>query len=246
MTPTEMDVMPLDESSHVEDEKAVTSPVQTDDQAIESTADFQNKDIQPKENDEDRNWSAVHTRLRDQQREIRELKSHQELAKKKSSSDEESMEFEEDDLVSFKQLRPYMKKYAEETVASHLQQKEFETRREKVQERLPDYDQVMTKDNIRQFEEKHPEISNMLMQQIQNPRPNEDPYLLAYTLLKKETVQPVQQKNNLQTQKMQQNLDKPVSGNALGRSQGIAHAQAFAQASKEDLLREMDEARAQR
>jgi hypothetical protein len=195
----------------------------------------------PKEDDpQERNWREARQALKELKRQNEYLKQKiEETQRHQLTKQQQEDLLAEDDFVQAKHLN---KRLAE--LERKLQQKEQETVVDRLKIRCPDFEDVVTEENINYLKQNDPELA-MSLQALQH-----DPFaqgMAAYKILKKTDY--YQNKAIMQEKaKTQENAKKPVSVNAVRKQQGaLAEANKFANGLtpdlKKSLWQEMQESR---
>jgi len=201
---------------------------------------FSEKESFATENSKEDNWRTVNSVMLEQSKMIkaqneRIAQMEKEQVKTRPLPAEE-VELAEDDLVSSKQVKSLVKKETEKVTHDLLEKKEMSGREANARGKFADYDEVVNYENVQRFAQKQPEIAKNLSKMLDHPHPEYDPYLLAYWSIKNFNAGGKEKKKSPEEQKLHRNLERPTRG------EGISQAKSFANASKEDLLKEMEEA----
>lgn len=196
---------------------AVESEIQHDDvsSAQENSAS--------KRNDAEYNWAEMRRQMREKDLQIQELReqfSH--LAQRPPTKEEqdELATLAEDDILTVKQARKLAEKMAQKVASDVLRQRDASTAEERAQLKYPDFNEVVSKENIEYLKETKPRLAKSLASMT-------DPYeqaLAAYELLK-EMGKP--KTPSLEKRKAEANSQKPVSVNAITNASPIGKASMF-------------------
>ena len=158
-------------------------------------------------------------------------------SKRQSPVEEEEIEIGEEDLVEGKHL-----KKMEAKLAKMIQQKEMEQIPERLRNKFSDFDQVVTKENLKKLEETEPELFNTI-------RSGNDLFskgVAAYKTLNSLGLSREKEDYMKNKQHVQSNHKKPVSAQAVKGQGAIHEANIFANGLtpelKKQLQREMVEA----
>ncbi len=201
----------------------------------ESQEQIQAPKVEEKENSKEINFAKLRKKMDELERQNNELK----LAfSQKTAPPPELDELDslgEDDIITLKQAKKLANKMAKETVTKTLEEREKALLPERTRQQFADYDQVMSIDNVKKFEQEEPGLAAACMS-----APN--PWEATYKMLKKFVLPTTEKKADKMEDRMKDNLSKPVSSNSIGRQGPLANANLWAEASKEELNREMMEA----
>ena len=205
---------------------------------------------QPQETQEQINHRALRELKEKAERErdeaLRQLESHKTPQQQAPQEQVNEYNIAPDDLVEGKHLSAVDKKIKqlEQQVQAYQQQNTTQTVETKLKAQFPDFDQVVSKENIEILSTAYPELANAI-------GASTDLYSKAssaYTLIKKFGIHK-DQANTANIDRVKQNLAKPVPTASLGTQTGespLTKANAFADGLtpelKKQLLREMLEA----
>lgn len=176
-----------------------------------------------KRKDEEKNWQEVRRKMREQQELIEQSQRKiAELTASKSPPEEENWGINDEDLAEGKHIKELKKEL--KTLRRELQSKEMETVQERVNLRFPDYNSVVTQENIDILREKKPYLAKALSR-------FDNQYELAveaYDLIKTYVVGQ-EPSMSLEAKKAQENSMKPRSVQAVSKTSSLAEANQFAE-----------------
>jgi len=188
------------------------------------------------ENSQEKNWREIRAALKELKRE-NQLLREQALSPKKETAPVE----DEDDDEPYVTPKRLNKKLQE--LERQLKQKDAEGVEDRLRAKFPDYDEVLTVENVEYMQQHDPE----LVLSIQ--RMSDDPYkqaLAAYKLLKK-TDYHMNKGTMQEKQKAEDNSKRPVSVQAVRKQGALAEANRFSNGLtselKKALYREMQDCR---
>lgn len=187
---------------------------------------------QEKENSKEYNFSRLRKKNEELERQIYELRDSFERKNAPVPEPDELDSLGEDDIVTMKQARRLAERQAEAIIEKKLKEKETAALPDKTRTQFNDYDQVMTLENVKKFEQEEPGLAAACAK-----APN--PWEATYKMLKKFVLPQSEVKSNKLEEKMKDNMSKPVSSNALGRNSPLNNANVWAEASKDELYKEM-------
>jgi inosine/xanthosine triphosphate pyrophosphatase family protein len=185
-----------------------------------------------------KNFRELRRILKEQQSRIRELE-HVALQREQEpvKAHEEDERINPDDYPTWAQVQKAIEKKAEQKARQLLEEQEIATAEDKVRAKHRDYDDVVTEESVRQLVDDDPILADTL-------RNSPNPYLAAYRLIKKSSFyqQKVALKESPNAKKIQENVKKPISSNAIQNERPLAAAHSFASLNSSDreaLWREM-------
>ncbi|MFP3859232.1 MAG: hypothetical protein ACLFUW_00270 [Bacteroidales bacterium] len=179
---------------------------------------------QRKRNDAEYNWAEMRRQMREKDQQIEELRAQfSSIAERQPSKKEEDelANLAEDDILTVAQAKKLAQKLARNVATEVLQERDNSTVDERVQLKFPDFNEVVTKDNIDLLKQTEPELAQTLADVA-------DPYkkaVAAYKLLKKVSVKT--DGPSLEKQRAEDNSKKPVSVNAVTKQSAIGNAHLF-------------------
>lgn len=211
-----------DENTSVEEE--VTQPTES-----ETTQDVQKEEVQEapqsQRSDEEHNWKEA--------RRMRELLIRRNLeleeqvktfTSQKSSQNDDLNKLAEDDIITVGQAKRLQQQEARRIAEEVIRQREAETMEERLQFKFPDFNDVVTKENIEILQQNEPELAMSLQGLAHNPYAQAT---AAYKLLKKHGLGVSREvaKNKI---KATENSKKPVSVQSVTKqSSAIGDVHSF-------------------
>lgn len=179
------------------------------------------------ESDQDRNWRAMREQMDELKRYSQRLESEVYSLKtpQQAQQQEEEISAAEDDLSTVGLTKKLAQKEAKSIVKEILTKKEAEFAEQFARLKFPDYDAVVSQENLQRLAQTAPELAKMLMS---NPDP-----VGAYKLLK--NFGP----NAEEARKVQENQAKPRSVQSVGQTSALSQAHAFANGLTPDLKKQL-------
>jgi len=206
--------MNAEETESVEAEASQAAAPATEAETQDSPIDAAQ---QRKRNDLEYNWAEARKGLAQRDKEIQELRAQlQSLAK----PDEPSIS--DDDLLTAKDGRKVFRKEAAEIVQEALKQYEVSTLEERMLQKFPDFNDVVSPENIRFLKETEPELAMSLANLANDPKAQST---AAYKLLKKLGIGANQ--SSPEKDKALKNAQKPLSVNAVTKQSALGNAHLF-------------------
>jgi hypothetical protein len=176
-----------------------------------------------KRNDEEKNWEEVRRKMREQQQLIEESqKKIQELTAPKSPKEEENWGIDDDDLAEGKHIKELKKEL--KALQKDLKSREVEAVQERVQTKFPDYESVVSQENIETLKKIKPGLAKALSR-------FDNPYELAveaYDLIKTYVVKEPSGPS-LEAKKVEENSSKPRSAQAISKTSALADVNQFSE-----------------
>jgi hypothetical protein len=187
--------------------------------------DVQQQEVQqapsPVMTDEERNWREVRRIMQEQDEQIRQLRADRERPKVQEEDD--LAKLADDDIVTAKQARSLATKMAREVADQAIREREASTVDERLKNRFPDYENVVTQDNIDLLKQQDPELAMSLYALAQNPY---EQAVAAYKMLKRTGIGDMA-KIQPQKAKALENSRKPVSVQSVTKSSAIGEVHKF-------------------
>ena len=171
--------------------------------------------------DEERNWREVRRIMQEQDEQIRQLKADRE--KSQPQEEDDLAKLADDDIVTAKQAKSLAQKMARQAAEEAIREREASTVDERLKNRFPDYDNVVTQDNIDLLKQQDPELAMSLYALAQNPY---EQAVAAYKMLKRTGIGDMA-KNQPQKAKALENSRKPVSVQSVTKSSAIGEVHKF-------------------
>jgi len=188
--------------------------------------------------DQEYNWaearrrnSELERRLEQQEAELRRLQSHN----APKEPEDELATLADDDIITVKQHKQMAAKIAKQVAEDVYRQKEALTIDDRLKSKFPDFDDVVTKDNIELLQQQEPELAQSLFALAH------DPYAqaaAAYKMLKKTGIGDMA-KQQPQKAKALENSKKPVSVQSVTKSSAIGEVHKFENGLTPELRKEL-------
>lgn len=179
----------------------------------------------PKDDAQARNWAEMRATLKEQQREIKELRAQRERVEQPKQAEPDiyaELGISKDDLSTGEHLG---KLYRElKSLKKELQTKEAATSDERLRMKYPDFDQVLSEENVQYLLKNEPTL-------VESVKSNPDPYKqaeAAYRLAKRFCPEPGENeeaKENMK--KIAENQAKPMSSSAVKKSSALDQAHQY-------------------
>ena len=180
----------------------------------------------PSIGDQEYNWREARRQIEElrrksdeQERYIASMQNQQD----DSSEDDDLAKLADDDIVTAKQARQLAANMARQVAEDAIRQREASTADDRLRAKFPDYDSVVTRDNIDLLKQQDPELASSLYAL------SSDPYtqaVAAYKMLKRTGIGDMA-RNQPQKARAIENSKKPVSVQSVTRSSAIGNAKAF-------------------
>lgn len=216
-----------------EENASVESPAEEAQQEVAHPAETENvqksqEETQEKKARDDQayNWAEARRKMQELERQNRELSDRVGRIKDPEAPKEEEPSLAEDDLPTYGHVKKFHSKREKELEKRIEQRVEQKVRAElastTLKLRYPDYDAIVTNENIELLKQQKPELALSLAH-------NPDPYAQAvavYDALKMMGIGVVQ-KSSADKEKALKNAQKPLSVNAVAKSSAIGQAHMF-------------------
>jgi hypothetical protein len=196
-----------------------------------------------KRNEAEHNWAEANRLIKEQKRELRELKDQLQAPKVAPPEEDELSKLAHDDILTVAQAKKLVLREAEKIAENAIRKREAATVDERLATKFTDFSEVVSKENIELLKTQEPELALGLW------RLQDDPYaqgIAAYKLMKKLGISKGEE-DVAEKKKAVENSKKPVSVNAVTKSSAIGNAHLFENGLtpelKAALRKEMDEAR---
>ena len=196
----------------------------------EQTQDVPQQEVQVPQaqvmTDQDRNWRDARRKMQELERRTEE---QDELIRKLQTQhapaqDEDDLaKLADDDIVTAKQAKSLAQKMAREVADQAIREREASTADERLRMKFPDYEDVVTQDNIDLLKQQDPELAMSLYALAQNPY---EQAVAAYKMLKRTGIGDMA-KNQPQKAKALENSRKPVSVQSVTKSSAIGDVHKF-------------------
>lgn len=224
--------MTEEENMGVEEEQLHGQPQdQTEDVSQDDVSTEAEQAEQRKRNDAEYNWAEMRRQRERDREELEALKAElNQLKPKEKPKEEDDFGISDDDLLEGRHLKDLKREIR--ALKAELQQKEASTMEERIQMKFPDYNDVVSKDNIEYLKKTEPELAQSISSM-------QDPYkqaVAAYKLLK--TIN-AGKEPTIEQKKAIQNSQKPVSANAVTKNSAIGNAHLFENGLSKDLKKQL-------
>jgi hypothetical protein len=197
---------------------------------------------QSRRTDAEYNWAEMRRRTEQLERRTREQEELIEKMRTPQVQEEDFSNLDDDDLLTVKQHKALSRKIATQVAADLLKQREASSSEERVRQKYPDFDEVVTDSAIELLEKNDPELT------LSMRRLSDDPYaqsVAVYKLLKKMDYAP-RKVNTIEKKKALENSQKPLSINSASKQSAIGNINNFengiTQGEKDRLWEEMKRA----
>lgn len=195
----------------------------------EQQQDVRQEEVQatqsPVMTDQDKNWREARRKMQELERRtaeqdelIRRLQTQQAPAQ-----EDDLAKLADDDIVTARQAKSLAQKMAREVADQAIREREAATIDERLRMKFPDYEDVVTQDNIDLLKQQDPELAMSLYALAQNPY---EQAVAAYKMLKKTGLGDMA-KTQPQKAKALENSKKPVSVQSVTKSSAIGEVHKF-------------------
>jgi hypothetical protein len=186
-------------------------------------------------------------RLQEQERLNRELVGALQGLKPPPPKEEELPQLSPDDIPEWSVVQKHLEKVAksvdqvaEKKIKEYIEKKEKEELPQRAKQRFSDYSEVVSEENVKFLEQNNPELAAAITKA-------DDPWSATYSAIKNSWFYNQKKSGNTnkaseEIEKIEENANKPMSSNAIGKSSALGNAHAFAKKSKEQLHKEMMQA----
>jgi hypothetical protein len=172
-----------------------------------------------KRNDLEYNWAEARKGLAARDKEILELKNQMQSLMQPKTADPQ---LSDDDLLTAKDGRKVFRQEAADIVKEAIKQYEASTLEERLVQKYPDFNEVVSPENIKTLKETEPELAMSIAYLQDDPKAQS---IAAYKLLKKLGIGAHQ--SSPEKEKALKNAQKPLSVNAVTRQSAIGNAHLF-------------------
>lgn len=170
----------------------------------------------------EKNWRETRQALREQQTLIKELKSQIEMRKESPEQEDPLASLSHDDVLTRAQAERLAEIKARQIVEETMKKQHNDTAEERIRLRYPDFDDVLTDQNIEYLRKTKPSL-------VRSVLTNSDAYSqaeAAYELAKAFCPQNDEARENMK--KIEENKQKPISSNAVKKtSSALDNAHAY-------------------
>jgi len=227
--------MSEEEAKSVNNQEAAVPEAESERQEPNQAPNETTETSQERENSKEFNFARLRKKNEELERQIYELRENLTRKVEPTPEPDEIDTLGDDDILTKKQAAKLAEKRAQELINKTLAEREKASLPDKTRTQFQDYDQVMTIDNVKKFEQEEPGLAAACA-----GAPN--PWEATYKMLKKFVLTPEEVKSTKLEEKMKDNLSKPQSSNSVARQGPLANANMWAEASKEQLYKEMIDA----
>ena len=189
-----------------------------------------NETKEPDVGSKEYNWRRMeekYTKEKEQfQKKIWELEQEKErIAAKKKEEENKGPDLEKDDLITYGQVDELVEKRAEEK-ARKIFQDEFQKAErakqpEMVKQKYPDFEKIVTEENIEKLKKEDPELERLILL-------SKNPYERVYKEIKRSEFYKSTQVTKESKEKIEHNSKKPVSSNSFGKQRPLSYANDYA------------------
>ena len=193
---------------------------------------------EPLISDQEHNWREARRKMQDLERRAEQQDELiQRLQNQQSQPVEEDdlAKLADDDIVTAKQARRLAENMARQVADEAIREREASTADERLKNRFPDYDDVVTRDNIETLKSQDPELAMSLYALAHDPYAQA---VAAYKLLKKQGIGDMA-KTQPQKAKALENSRKPVSVQSVTKSSAIGEVHKFENGLTPELRKEL-------
>ncbi len=194
-------------------EDGTAQAVQSDENHDESQKE--EKDAQDqKRKDSDHNFAEMRRKMQQLERENREIKDYVNSIPKPQQAQSATPSEDDQDLVTRADLK--------KIVHGALRQKEVETLEERMQSKYPDFNAVVSPENIELLKQQEPGLARAL------DKLSDDPYTQAVEVYKAiNRIRPKPVQDSIEKKKAQENAKKPLSVQSVSKNSAIGNVHAF-------------------
>lgn len=189
----------------------------------------------PEESAQERNWREARIAMSELKEELRrERERRAELERAAHKPQEEEDDEEEDVWLTKKEAKKLAQRYAQQAATEAFQRQAQAELPSKLKSRYPDFDDVVTEENVNYLKATKPEFVSLLQ------TAGSDPYsaaVTAYEFIK--AVKPGASMEKYHQQKMEQNAQKPMSSAAASGTGAISGSGDFERGLTPDLRRQL-------
>lgn len=209
-------------------EEAVAQPEDSDVDHEEQREEEQEVQSAPSRGSVEYNWAESRRRMQELERMAREQAD--EIARLKTpprvEEEDDLATLADDDIVTAAQARKLAQKMARQVAEEVVRKKDVESLDDRVKAKFPDYDQVVSMDNIELLKQQEPELALSIHAMASDPYAQA---IAAYKLMKKLGlgIREEQRTMSKDKQKAIQNAKKPVPVQSVAKQSAIGMAHQF-------------------
>jgi hypothetical protein len=197
------------------------------------TLNDQPQDVQlseePSVGSKEYNWRQLedkHTQEREQlQRKVWELEQDKEKTLLQKDQENEESKFEKDDLITYGQVDELVEKRAEKKARAIFQDEFQKAERAKqplvVKQQYPDFEKVVTQENIDKLKKEDPELERLILLST-------NPYERVYKEIRRSEFYKSNKVNKESEERIAENSKKPISSNSFGKQRPLSYANDYA------------------
>jgi hypothetical protein len=220
-----------DEETQVVEQEAPVTDQTTESEDQQTERQEEQKEQAPVRKDAEYNWSEARRKMQELERRTRE---QQEVIDRLSqgqqkSDDDEIANLSNDDILTVAQARKMQAAREKQAQIEFMKLKN-----ETLQLRYPDMEQVLSQENIANFEQQEPELAETLVALSGDPLKMK---VAAYKLIKKTIKQDAPP--SVEKKKAEANSKKPVSVQSVTKSSPIGNAHLFENGLTPELRKQM-------
>ncbi len=221
----------------VNNQESVAPETVSEDQGPEKAAQPTDVSTEPAKGSKEYNWRQMERKNEQLENQIKELMRKDEERNRPTPPPEEDVlsTLEKDDIITVEQAERLAAKKAEELINQTLAKRERASLPDRTRKQYSDFDSIMTEENIKKLETEEPGLADACAKAT-------NPWEATYKILKKFVTPANDEKIKKAEEKLNDNYARPASSNSVGRKGPLADANAWANASKDELYKEMMQA----
>lgn len=217
-----------EENASVTEEQSLGAATPAIDAESSQSERTESQATQRKRNDVEYNWAEARRKKQELEQHNQDLLEEiNRLKTAKTPQEEDDIGIKDDDLAEGKHLRALKKEI--KNLRSDLEKNRAVTMEDRLQLKFPDYNDVLTPENIEILKQQEPELA-MSISHIPDPY---NQAVAAYKLLKKIGVKQ-DDSMPLEKKKAIENSQKPLSVQAISKGSPLENVNAFANMSSLD------------
>ena len=208
-------------------------------EAVQEHAERQAPQQRRQRNDVEYNWAEARRRMQELERKNQEYEQELGRIKQQSQSkaEDDLSRLAEDDILTVKQAKALASQMAKNAAQELIRQREAETVNERLALKFPDFDAVVSQENIELLKETEPELAYSLS------AIKDDPYaqgIAVYKTLKRLGIhQEAAPVPTIEQKKAQANLQKPMSVQAAPKQSALGNAHIFENGLTPDVKKQL-------
>ena len=205
-----------------EEENEVVQTATIEPSESEQSNERQEDHQKSRSRDQEYNWGEARRKMQDLERKAQE---QDELIRrlqgsKQAQEDDDLKDLTDDDIITVSQMKRLTRRVVREESENIYKQKELSTLEERINQKYPDFQKVVSRDAVEQLKSDEPELAASLSSM-------QDPYqqaIAAYKLLKKLGGR---DELTLEQRKALENRSKPQSVQTVTKNSAIGNAHMF-------------------